>query len=223
MLGMKKDVVAKLAEEAGIPTEDIDLLRRYPEEFSQWKAQMVAREEKPVFPTRTVTNPERRQERITEQLADSPRKEYEERERSVRTSRSAIDPSLWLREQYTNENGQIVCQICKKEMPFRKRNGEHFFEAVEAFSQDHFPVEHEAQCFALCPLCAAMYKELVKKDKAAMADLRKALLEMDSLEVPLRLGDLETTIQFVETHRYDIKTILEEMGIASKDNIGEKA
>lgn len=33
----------------------------------------------------------------------------------------------------------------------------------------------------------------------------------DSLEVPLRLGDLETTIQFVETHRYDVKTILEEM------------
>jgi|GEM_PF-2764488 len=56
-----------------------------------------------------------------------------------------------------------------------------------------------------------------------MADLRKALLEMDSLEAPLRLGDLETTIQFVETHRYDVKTILEEIGIASKDNIGEKA
>ena len=223
MLGMKKDVVAKLAEEAGIPTEDIDLLRRYPEEFSQWKAQMVAREEKPVFPTRTVTNPERRQERITEQLADGPKKEYEDRERSVRTTRSIIDPALWLKEQYTNDDGQMVCQICKEEMPFRKRDGQYYFEAVEAFSHDYMPMEHEAQFLALCPLCAAMYKELVKKDEAAMADLRKALLEMDSLEAPLRLGDLETTIQFVETHRYDVKTILEEIGIASKDNIGEKA
>jgi len=35
---------------------------------------------------------------------------------------------------------------------------------------------------------------------------------MDSLEAPLRLGDLETTIQFVETHLCDIKTILEEIG-----------
>ena len=212
LLGMKKDVVAKLAEEAGISREDIDLLRRYPEAFRQLKEQMVEREEKPVFPTRTVTNPERRQERITDQLSESPKKEYEERERSVRTTRGNIDPSLWLREQYTNDNGQMVCQICKKEMPFRKRDGQYYFEAVEAFSQDQFPLEHEAQFFALCPLCAAMYKELGKKDEAVMADLRKALLNMDSLEAPLRLGDLETTIQFVETHLCDIKTILEEIG-----------
>ncbi len=212
LLGMKKDVVSKLAEEAGIPTEDIDLLRRYPEEFSQWKAQIVAREEKPVFPTRTITNPERRQERIKDQLSESQKKEYEERERSVRTTRSTIEPVLWLREQYTNDNGQMVCQICKKEMPFRKRDGQYYFEAVEAFSQDQLPLEHEAQFLALCPLCAAMYKELGKKDEAVMADLRKALLNMDSLEAPLRLGDLETTIQFVETHLCDIKTILEEIG-----------
>lgn len=223
LLGMKKDVVSMLAEEAGIPVEDIDLLRRFPEEFSHWKAQIAERNERPVFPIRTVSNPERRQERISEQLADAPKKEFEDRERSVRTTRSIIDPALWLREQYTNDDDQMVCQICKKEMPFRKRDGEHYFEAVETFSHDYLPMEHEAQFLALCPLCAAMYKELVKKDEAAMADLRKALLEMDSLEAPLRLGDLETTIQFVETHRYNVKTILEEMGIASKDNIGEKA
>lgn len=208
LLGMKKDIVAKLAEEAGVPPEDIDFLRRYPKEFSQWKAKMAAREDKPTFPTGTVANPERRQERVTDQLAESPKKEYEKRERSVRTTRGAIDPSPWLREQYTNDDRQMVCQICKKEMPFRKRNGEHYFEAVEAFSQDHFPVEHEAQFLALCPLCAAMYKELVKKDEAAMTDLREALLNMDALEAPLRLGDLETTIQFVETHLCDLKTIL---------------
>ena len=207
----------------GVSLEDIKFLKMHPDEFAQLKAEIASRNNRPTFPKRTVTNPERRQERITDQLSESPKKEYEERERSVRTTRGAIDPSLWLREQYTNDDGQMVCQICKKEMPFRKRNGEHYFEAVETFSHDYLPMEHEAQFLALCPLCAAMYKELVKKDEAAMADLRKALLEMDSLEAPLRLGDLETTIQFVETHRYDVKTILEEIGIASKDNIGEKA
>jgi hypothetical protein len=212
LLGMKKYVVAVLAEKVGLRTEDIALIKQHPEEFAKWKNDIAIRNEKPTFPTRAVENPEPRQEKLTRQLADAPEKEYEERERSVRTSRSAIDPSLWLREQYTNENGQMVCQICKKEMPFRKRDGQYYFEAVEAFSQDQFPLEHEAQFLALCPLCAAMYKELVKKDKAAMADLRKALLNMDSLEAPLRLGDLETTIQFVETHLCDVKTILEEMG-----------
>jgi len=53
-----------------------------------------------------------------------------------------------------------------------------------------------------------MYKEFVKKDEAAMTDLREALLNMDSLEAPLRLGDLETTIRFVEAHLHDMKTIL---------------
>lgn len=212
LLGMKKDVVAVLAEKVGLLTEDIALIKQHPEEFAKWKDAIAIRNEMPKFPTRTVTNPERRKERITEQLSESPKKEYEERERSVRTTRGAIDPSLWLREQYTNDDGKMVCQICKKEMPFRKRNGEHYFEAVEVFSQDHFPVEHEAQFLALCPLCAAMYKELVKKDEAAMTDLRKALQNMDSLEAPLRLDDIETTIQFVETHLCDVKTILEEMG-----------
>ena len=196
----------------GVSLEDIEFLKMHPDEFAQLKAEIASRNNRPTFPTRTVTNPERRQERITDQLSESPKKEYEERERSVRTTRGAIDPSLWLREQYTNDNGQMVCQICKKEMPFRKRDGQYYFEAVEAFSQDQFPLEHEAQFLALCPLCAAMYKELGKKDEAVMADLRKALLNMDSLEAPLRLGDLETTIQFVETHLCDIKTILEEIG-----------
>jgi hypothetical protein len=196
----------------GVSLEDIEFLKRHPDEFAQLKAEIASRNSKPTFPTRTVTNPARRQEGITDQLSKSPRKEYEERERSVRTTRGAIDPSLWLREQYTNDNGQMVCQICKKEMPFRKRDGQYYFEAVEAFSQDQFPMEHEAQYLALCPLCAAMYKELGKKDEAVMADLRKALLNMDSLEAPLRLGDLETTIQFVESHLCDIKTILDEIG-----------
>lgn len=164
------------------------------------------------FPTKPVRNPDRRQERITDQLSESPKKEYEERERSVRTSRGSIDPSLWLREQYTNDDGQMLCQICKKEMPFKKLDGEYYFEAVEAFTKGIFPKELEAQFLALCPLCSAMYKELVKKDEAAMADLREALLNMDTLEAPLRLGDLETTIQFVETHLCDMKTILEKKG-----------
>jgi hypothetical protein len=131
---------------------------------------------------------------------------------AVRTSRSAIDPSIWLRVQYTNEDGQMVCQRCKKEMPFKKLDLKYYFEAVEAFTKDIFPKEHEAQFLALCPLCAAMYKELVKKDEATMAELRKGILNMDLLEAPLRLGNLETTIQFVETHCHDLKTILEEMG-----------
>lgn len=186
--------------------EMVELKQKDPVGFKKWKE---SNEEKASFPIRTVVNLDRRQERLAEQLADATEKEYEKRDRSVRTTRGLVDPHLWLKEQYTNEADQMVCQICKKEMPFKKRDGEYYFEAVEALTKDHFPLENEAQFLALCPLCAAMYTELLKKDEAIMAEMRIALLNMDGLEVPLRLGDKET-IQFVETHWQDMRTILRE-------------
>ena len=209
-LGMKMDVVAALAEEAGVTAEDIELLRQHPEEFKQWKDRIKAIKDKPTFPTRTAVNPDRRKERIAEQLGDSPEKEYEPRRRSVRVTVATEYTHVWLKEQYSNDNGQLVCQICKKEMPFKKRDGEYYFEAVEALSKEYFSREHEAQFLALCPLCAAMYKEFIKKDEKAMADLRYALINTNEFEVPLRLGDLDKSIRFVETHYNDVKTILEE-------------
>jgi hypothetical protein len=95
-------------------------------------------------------------------------------------------------------------------MPFRKRDGEYYFETVEALSIEHFPVEHEAQHLALCPLCAARYKEFVKRYPIAMDQLSRALKTSNEPEVPVNLGELQTSIRFVETHWLDIKTILQE-------------
>jgi hypothetical protein len=112
----------------------------------------------------------------------------------------------WLRNQYTNEDEQLVCQLCKEEMPFKKRNGEYYFESVEIF-QD---VEKELECLhlALCPLCAAKYKEFVKRDSDASEQMRNAILELGTTSVAVSLGDEETCIRFVETHFQDLKTVL---------------
>lgn len=103
----------------------------------------------------------------------------------------------------------MICQVCKKEMPFRKRDGEHYFEAVEAFSRAHFPMEHEAQFLALCPLCAAMYNEFVKHDEGAMKSLKNALMNSEDAEVSLQLGELDTSVRFVESHFLHIRTIID--------------
>ena len=166
------------------------------------------KKQRPTFPEKTSKNPDRRQRRVEEQLDSSPEKEYELRERSVRISRGDIDPNIDLRNQYMNNSDEMVCQICKEEMPFKKRDGEYYFEAVEALSKDYFPKEYEAQSIALCPLCAAMYKEFVIRDGDAMKKLHRALKDSDDLEVPLKLGELETSIRFVQTHRQDMKTTL---------------
>lgn len=197
------------ARELGVSLDDIDLLRQHPEEFGQWKVAISAQKQKPAFPERAFSNPERRREKLKKQLDDTPKKEYEKRGRSVRTTRVAIDPVLWLRNQYKNGDGQMICQVCKEEMPFRKRDGEYYFETVEALSRDHFTIEHEAQFLALCPLCAAMYNEFIKQDEDAMANMENALMISEDFEVPLRLGELDTSIRFVETHYQDIKTIIE--------------
>ena len=215
-LRMKKKLQEKLVEEAvksfgfdsGEEAKEVaELKRKDPEGYKKWRESYKQRVAFPESPTQA---PERRPKRIGEQYGDAPKKEYEPRERSDRTSRGAIDPTQQLREQYTNEDGQMICQICEEEMPFKKRDGEYYFEAVEAFSKDYLPKEHEVQFLALCPVCAARYKEFVKNDEDAMSELHRALKQSDELEVPLTLGEWETSIRFVETHRIDMKTILQQ-------------
>ena len=164
----------------------------------------------PSFPSRAVVNPERREERLAEQISDAHEKKYEKRERSIRITRGTIDPIQWLRNQYTNESGQMVCQICKEEMPFRKRDGEYYFEAVEGLSRLHFLNEHEAQFLALCPLCAAKYNEFVKNDEGIMELLKQELASAVDCDVPLMLGDVKTSIRFVETHFHDLRVIIQQ-------------
>jgi hypothetical protein len=198
------------ATELGVSLEDIEFLKNHRDEVEQLKAALAARKERPTFPTRPVANPERRQECLGEQLTDAPDKEYEKRERSVRTTEGAIDPTTWLRNQYTNEADQMVCQICKEEMPFRKRDGAHYFEKKEVLSRKYLPKEHEAQYLALCPLCAAKYNEFVKTDDEVMAELRKEIVSAEDYEIPISLGDERTSIRFVETHLHDLNVIMDE-------------
>jgi len=212
-LGMKKDIVAQLAEESGISEESLEVARQIDEAPPEVQKEIASllhkrQENQAEFPQRSTINPERRQERVKERMENAPDKEYEARQRSVRTSRGSIDPSIWLRNLYTNDSDQMLCQICKEEMPFRKRTGEHYFEAVEALSLEYFGKEQDAQFLALCPLCAAMYQEFVQRDEEQEAKLHHALQNMEKPEVPVTLGEWETSVRFVERHWLDMKTVL---------------
>ena len=213
-LGMKKNDVAQLAEKIGVDQRTIQLARQleeYPEQIARFRNFLSQKIEnlESEFPTGTVNNPERRKIMIAAQYDDAPEKKYDRLVRSVRTTRTEIDFHTYLKNQYTNEDGQLICQIGKMEMPFKKRDGEHYFEAVEAFSKDYMNKEHEAQFLALCPLCAAKYKEFVKRDEDAMKGLYEALKSSVKPEVALTLGEWETSLRFNERHWQDMKTILQ--------------
>ncbi len=221
-LEMKKDINIKLAEQAGITTNDINLIQQLkdnPDIYHRVRSDLEENE-KPSFPVRNSNNPDRRQKRLLEQVNEAPQKQYENRNRNVRSTKGAIEPKQRLSNQYTNDKQQMVCQICEKEMPFRKRDGEYYFEHVEALPNDYFNKEHEAQHLALCPLCAAKYKEFVKHDDDSMEDLKSRLLDAEEPIISLKLGDENTTLRFVETHFLAIKEIIEEneCGVIEKEN-----
>ena len=155
-----------------------------------------------------VRNSERRTHQLQQQLRDAPKKNYESRSRSVRTTRGTIDPRTQLREEYTSDSGEMECQLCKEAMPFKNREGKPYFEAVEALTNEHFTREHEAQFLALCPECAARYQEFVKRVPEAVENLKNELMNADDFEVHLQLGELKTSIRFSKRHWHDIQTIL---------------
>lgn len=217
-LGMKRELDAELLESAGVPPSTLTRLQRLENAPPETQRQIDDLLEPPDFPTGgTVEDPERRQSRVRREHEGAPTKEYEQRARNVRTTRNTIDPDTQLRQWYTNESGQMVCQICKNEMPFKRRDGKYYFEKREALSRDYLRKEYASQFLALCPVCAAKYKHFVKDapEGEAMEELRRALVDTDStepdgLKVPLKFGEESTTVRFVPRHVIDLKAILGE-------------
>jgi hypothetical protein len=194
-----KDVGFDSLEEA---KELAKLKKADPERFRRWWISLQA---KPAFPVRAPAEPNRRRIHAMEKAARAPVKLYNTRERSVRTSRTQgkADVEAYLRDLYTNDDHQLICQICHEEMPFRKKDGKHYFEKVEAFD---LPKEHNANHLALCPVCAAKYDEFVLHGIGdARGKLRQAFCDMgDALELPVTLGKEIATIRFVESHAIDL-------------------
>ena len=218
-LGLKKDEVAELAEKTGIPLKVIEVLKKpgMSERFEEFLARESADQvdstspisSNPAFPKSPVKNPERRAAMLAKELGNLPDKEYKRILRSVRVHSARETARVRFRIEYTNDDEQMICQICQKEMPFKKRDGEHYFEAVEAMNEEHVTKELEAQFLALCPECAARYQEFIKKDEVAMQEMIDRLMASKNFQVQLQLGELNTNLRFVEKHWRDIKQILE--------------
>ena len=225
-LGMKRDEVAEFAVEHGLPLEFLNNLIQNPqeyEEFKAWKAEKKGfspdggstgkntngKKSKPVFPTKSVRNRERWEKKFKEELENLPEKEYEQRLQSVRVTAATEYTRVWLKAMYTNDDDKMICQICEAEMPFKKHDGSYYFEAVEALTNEHFAREHEAQFLALCPECAAKYKEFVKRDRSVMREVIDQLLCSNEHKVSLKLGRHNLSFRFVEEHWIGIREILE--------------
>ena len=202
-LGMKTvvpDVLETLAREAGVTPDDIEYLRGNIDDFRQWRA---ARSE-PDFPAREPVNAEGRSKKVAEQAKNARRKQYDPKTRSVRTSDYLqAEAKTYLRELYTNEKDQMICQACHGEMPFKLDDGKYYFEAVECVTDEDRELRENH--LALCPICAAKYKHA---NGSSPAQIREAVAQAGGLEIAITLAREGLMIRFVEVHLQDLQTIL---------------
>jgi hypothetical protein len=198
------------AESIGLPAELADQLQLLPPDtLKTLGAELLQRIASgayapPQFPERTSANPERRAARLAARAQTAPTKSYETRSRSVRTSdkdaRQLARP--YLRDLYTNESGEMICQACHLAMPFRLDDGAHYFEAPELLQS--VSAEVAENHLALCPTCCAKWQNA---NSTSDAELHIAIVSGEGLEVRVTLAGEAGRLRFVQVHIEDLRTI----------------
>jgi hypothetical protein len=176
--------------------------------------ELINERNKPIFP-KSGLYPPNRVIKIAEKYTNTKPITHQKREVSVRVSSPEIDPKIYLKSLYTNDEGKLICQICKNEMPFEKKSGEYYFEKAEIFSDTSILTkESEIAYICCCPTCAVKYKPSFI-DEPQKIKIKGEILngnikpnEDGNYEIPILL-DEAATICFVNRHFMDLKTILE--------------
>lgn len=153
------------------------------------------------LPERPLRNSDVRSTRVGEQARATPEKNSVVKPRAVQVGVEAArqEAKLYLKDQYTNTNGQMICQACKGELPFKLLNGAYYFEAVEII---HDSSKRFREGFlALCPNHAAAYRH-ANAQSNSMVDV---IATAPGNEIELFIGNVETTLYFTQTHLADAK------------------
>jgi len=204
-LGMRKAEELQLADTLGIPHEDISFVLHNLEDFRAWCKQQQT---KPSLPSSITNDSGHRQERAAEAAHAAPEKIYKAVTINSRISAKNSQPRIYLRSHNTNEEGQLICQLCDRPMPFRLPNGEEYFEAYQYI--DLLENEHDANHLALCPNCAAEFQHACQTDKNKRA---KLILDIDPMAEEENLivfldMPVHKSLRFTQRHLIDLQAII---------------
>jgi len=156
------------------------------------------------LPDHEPANPERRAERVATKAADAPERRTEERMRSVSVGRDEVkqEAAQYLRQQYTNADGEMICQVCKAPLPFKLDDGSDYFEKVELLPE--LKKRHYQNYLALCPNHAAMFQHA----NASADSMQDMFVDLAGNELKVVLAQKETTIYFTRTHIADLRDVI---------------
>ncbi len=214
----RKDLVAREFgfDGLGAATEVANALRESGIDPKTAAALIKQHAARPEQPEEEVRNPTRRRKGVMEHRDNAPENSAVRKERSIQPNLPGVvaEAKAYLRAKYTNSHGQMICQACSDEMPFKLRTGEYYFEAVQVLKglSQHF---YENR-LALCPTCAAMYQFA---RSSTDEDVRAAIVAVDSEKVEARvpvsvvLAGKHHIVHFVGTHFFDLQVV-----IAQKDS-----
>jgi predicted transcriptional regulator len=187
------ELLAKLVSETGVTTGELRAL--------------IAQRQGASQPEESVLNPERRRKGVLERRDNAPTKESVTRERTIQPGAGpeTLEAKAYLRTKYKNTQGQLICQCCHAEMPFKVRDI-HYFEAIQCVrGLGHHYFENR---LALCPTCAAMYLHARDSEDA---EIRRSIVDhaASAVEIIIKLAGREFQLRFVGTHWFDLRTVLQ--------------
>jgi hypothetical protein len=197
-----------LAKELGFADSGtLERAKRFAALAPEEQERILAAEERKAtteLPEHEPANPERRTQRVGAKAASAPDRRSEERTRSVSIGLDQVkqEAAQYLSQQYTNANSEMICQICKIQLPFRLDDGKDYFEAVEFLPE--LTKRHYQNYLALCPNHAAMFQYANSSSDSSENDFVN--LAVNELAVVLAQKDL--TIYFTKTHTIDLKEVI---------------
>ncbi len=197
-------VEAQFAERFGVSMEDVQFLSDHKAEFEEFKRWQLERKPKPKPPEAESRNPGLRAERAAEEAANAEFVERLIRERQVRCNWDVVREARTILVVWnTNEDGEMVCQVCRHEMPFKLDDGSYYFEAVECVKG--LGLELPQNHLSLCPICAAKYRHA---NGTPPDELKKRILDTSGSEVPVTLAREECRIGFTNVPLLDLQAAL---------------
>ncbi|NDD90528.1 hypothetical protein EBZ37_00355 [bacterium] len=165
------------------------------------------------FPKKEPKHPERRTEKISQQAKEAPERLFSDRTRSVSVNQGKVklETDQYLRDQYTNDDGIMFCQICQKQLPFKLNDGLFYFEMVEFLLE--LRQHHYQNYLALCPNHSAMFKHA----NGSRSIMMKLFSEIKGLLLDVILADTSASILFTKTHIIDLQAVISSEAKSAKN------
>ncbi|MCL4545517.1 MAG: hypothetical protein M1118_13125 [Chloroflexi bacterium] len=169
--------------------------------------QAAKKEEIAELPEYKPVHPERWAARMWEEALEAPERMTELRTRSVPVGADVVkeEAGPYLRHQYINAQGVMICQVCQEALPFKLGDGSYYFEAVEFLAE--LGHRHYQNYLALYPNHAAMFKYANGAEELMFDMVRK--LQDNENELEVILAGENATIYFTQTHLADLKAVME--------------